>query len=266
MNRPQTDTHPPRGLVVSIVSHGHGALVQRLLEQLAARCAGSVGRVVLTHNLPEAAPAPPRGGWPFALEVRCNSQPLGFGANHNRALAEATESFVCVLNPDVSLLDDGLDPFAALLATASVAGVGCAYPNQLDEHGRLQDSEREVPSPLRLLQRRLLGRKETKAEWVNAACMVLPGAVWHALGGFDERYFMYCEDVDICLRLRLGRLSLVRAEAQVVHAGQRASGRSARHLIWHVRSLFRLWRSPVYHQSLQLLTLASASTGTIGTP
>lgn len=251
---------------MSIVSHGHRALVQRLLDQLGRRCVKSVARVVLTHNLPEDALAPPPGGWPFALEVCRNPRPLGFGANHNRALANAEESFVCVLNPDVALLDDGLDPFVTLVAAAAVTGVGCAYPTQLDGHGRAQNAEREVPTPLRLLQRRLLGRKETKVEWVNAACMVLPGDVWHSLGGFDERYFMYCEDVDICLRIRLRRLSLVRAKAQVVHAGQRASSRSVRHLMWHVRSLFRLWRSRVYRQSQQLLTSPSADAGTIGTP
>ncbi|MFN4120439.1 glycosyl transferase [Acidovorax sp.] len=266
MNLSQTALQSRPSLVVSIVSHGHGALVQRLLEQLARRCADSVRRVVLTHNVPEELILPPSAGWPFELEVRWNQAPMGFGANHNRALSGGSEHFVCVLNPDVILLDDGLDPFDALVAAATPSGVGCAYPVQLDEEGQVQDSEREVPTPLRLLQRRLLGRRETRAEWVNAACLLVPRRIWNALGGFDERYFMYCEDVDFCLRLRLRGLRLVRAKARIVHAGQRASGRRAIHLAWHVRSIFRLWRSPVYRQAQQLLTSASAGSSTIGTP
>lgn len=252
-------------LVVSVVSHGHGDMVQTLLEQLARGCAATVSRVVLTQNVPEPPPLPMLGGeWPFTLVRVVNPVPRGFGANHNRALAGATEDFVCVLNPDVVLAEG--DPFAVLVKACQTPEAGCAYPIQIDEAGRVQDSEREIPSPGALLRRRLLRRKETRVDWVNAACMVLPSSVWHQLNGFDERYFMYCEDVDFCLRLRLCGLRLVRAPVRVIHAGQRASSRRIAHLAWHLRSLWRLWRSPVYERALQFLTLASASNGTIGTP
>lgn len=256
--------YPPPSLVVSVISHGHGPYVQALLEDLAKFSATSVQRVVLTQNLHEAPPQPPTGGWPFILQVEKNERPAGFGANHNRALAGATEDFVCVLNPDVGL--GGHDPFAALTQAAALQGVGCSYPVQLDKRGRLQDSEREVPTPLALLRRRLLGRSETRVDWVNAACLVLPGAVWQDLGGFDERYFMYCEDVDFCLRLRLRGLRLVKVPVQIIHAGQRASGRRLRHLTWHLRSLWRLWGSPVYRQAQHLQAVMPATDGTISTP
>ena len=239
------------GMVVSIVSHGHGALVQRLLHQLAGASAASITRVVVTHNVPEPELQVPAGGWPFALEIVCNAAPRGFGANHNHALRGAVEPFVCVLNPDVELLA-AQEPFAALVRTASEPGVGCAYPLQLDAVGRVQDCERETPSPLALWRRRVLRRHEREVDWVNAACLVLPLPAWQAVRGFDESYFMYCEDVDLCLRLRLGGLRLQRAPARVVHAGQRASGRHWRHLIWHVRSLLRLWCSDVYRRARRL--------------
>ena len=124
-------------LVVSIVSHGHAQLVQALLHALAQRCAGSVTRVVLTLNVPEPPPQAPAHGWPFTLEVRHNARPLGFGSNHNQALAHAAEAFVCVLNPDVALCPDGADPLAALVSAAHAPGVGCAYPLQVDAQGRL---------------------------------------------------------------------------------------------------------------------------------
>ncbi|PJI99186.1 hypothetical protein CLU85_4028 [Acidovorax sp. 69] len=253
---------PSRSLVVSVVSHGHGPLVQNLLNDLARLSAVTIVRVVLTQNLPEAEPEAPATGWPFVLQVVRNKVPVGFGANHNRALAGATEPFVCVLNPDVGL--NGQDPFAALAQAAGQPGVGCAYPTQLDERGHLQDSERELPTPRALWRRRFLGCRETRVDWVNAACLVLPQAVWQAVRGFDEAYFMYCEDVDLCLRIRLAGWALVRVPVQVVHVGQRASHRRWRHLQWHVRSLVRLWRSPVYGQACLLLRGGVAGTGTIG--
>lgn len=252
-------------LVVSIVSHGHGPLVQRLLDDLALHGENSVARVVLTHNLPEAEPVSPYGGWPFALEVRRNAQPAGFATNHNRALHAASEACLCVLNPDVQLCQGtAANPFPALIHAATQPGVGCAYPQQVDLQGRVQDSERNVPTPLALLRRRLLGRQESRADWVNAACLVVPRAVWQQLGGFDERYFMYCEDVDLCLRLRLLGFALKRADAQVVHAGTRASRRKLRHLAWHLASLLRLWRSRAYREGRQLLQAQHADS--IGIP
>lgn len=256
---PPTPVTPPAnghgtdaGLVVSVVSHGHGQAVQKLLLQLAKFCADSVSRVVLTRNVPENSPVPPPGGWPFVLQLIDNPVPLGFGANHNRALASATEPFLCVLNPDVDLA--GADPFGALVEAAGRNGAGCAYPIQVDEHGHLKDSERELPTPTALLRRRVLGKPDHRVDWVNAACIVVPRSVWFELGGFDPSYYMYCEDVDLCLRMRLAGLALVRAPAEVVHDGRRASHRRWSHLRWHVCSLLQLWRSPTYRRARPLLS------------
>lgn len=252
------------GLAVSIVSHGHGASVHALLRGMAVLSAGVVTRVVLTLNLPEPEPAAPVGGWPFTLEVRRNAVPLGFGANHNRALAGAAEAFVCVLNPDVELA--GADPFPSLLEQVRRPGVGCAYPEQVNVQGQLQDSERELPTPAALWRRRVLGRREVRVDWINAACMVFPQSVWKDLGGFDESYFMYCEDVDLCLRLRRSGWQLARAAVRVVHAGQRSSHRRWDHLYWHLTSLLRLWRSPVYRWACKALLVRGVGTGNIGAP
>lgn len=247
----------PKRLVVSIVSHGHGTVVTELLNDLKHFSAHTVHRVVLTLNKPGevlSLPSGADGHWPFDLQVRRNASPLGFGENHNRALANADEDYVCVLNPDIRLTND---PFAALVDCAARPGVGCAYPVQVDEQGRVQDSERALPTPVALWQRRALGQSEKRLDWVNGACLVLPASVWRQVRGFDERYFMYCEDVDLSLRIRLAGLDIVRAPAQLIHAAQRASGRSLSHLLWHVSSLLRLWTSSVYRQARRLPPLAS---------
>ena len=249
-------------LVVSIVSHGHGALVQRLLQQIAQLNSGYVSRVVLTLNLPELEP---EGCWPFTLDIRRNLRPIGFGANHNAALQDATEAFVCVLNPDVELLEE---PFGGLIEAASQRvtdwGGVLSYPVQVDADGQAQSSERALPSPKALFLRWALGRKDARVDWVNAACMVLSLGSWRKSRGFDESYHMYCEDVDFCLRLRLAGGQLIKAPVRVVHVGERASSRSWRHLGWHISSLVRLWRSPVYQQARNLVTLAGVDARRMG--
>ena len=113
---------------------------------------------------------------------------------------------------------------------------------------------------------RALRQRESQVDWVNAACLVLPQPVWQALKGFDEAYFMYCEDVDLCLRLRRSGWELSRAAVRVVHAGQRASHRRWDHLYWHVTSLLRLWRSPAYRWACKALPVRGTCTGNIGAP
>ena len=240
-----------RSVIVSIVSHGHGGDVLDLLRDLARHAHGSVKRIVLTLNLPEpelepaAVAVAARAG--VKLTIRRNARPLGFGTNHNAAFrACGTARYFAVLNPDVRL---HADPFPALCeALAGDARAACAYPQQTDAAGRPCNPPRRVPTPLSLLQRYLGRREAPGADWVNAAFMLFDAHAYAALGGFDARYRLYCEDVDICLRLQLAGYDLVGAtEASIVHGGQRSSHARLSHLLLHVRSLLRLWRSPVRH-------------------
>lgn len=228
---------------MSIVSHGHGALVRRLLGQVAENGAARVARVVVTHNLPDAPmPAPP-GGWPFELVERTNRVPTGFGANHNRAFTDCATTYFCVLNPDIELLDT--DIWVQLVQGAQAPLAGCAYPVLLNPDHSRQDSERAAVTPLALLRRHLLRQPDARTDWVSAAFWLVPAVVYRQLGGFDERYFMYCEDTDFCLRLQLAGWKLVPVAARAVHPASRSSRRALRPLGWHLRSLWRLWTGPV---------------------
>jgi len=243
-------------ITVSIVSHGHGAAVRSVLEQLAARHEPCLRRVIVTFNVGDARHQAGLLGatWPFELIMLNNPAPLGFGANHNQAFAvdgrQGGSELFAVLNPDVRLRDNPWGRLVAALEHAPAAGL--VYPRQVDAQGRQQDHERLVPTPGRLLRRYLLRRTHELAfgqqpDWVNAAFLVLRRSTYEQIGGFDERFHMYGEDVDLCLRLQLAGWGLLRVPAVVIeHAGQRASRRLGRHMGWHVRSLWRLWRSDAW--------------------
>jgi N-acetylglucosaminyl-diphospho-decaprenol L-rhamnosyltransferase len=184
----------------------------------------------------------------FKLCIVKNERPLGFGANHNRASALCDSDYYLVINPD---LDFPQNPFPSILKNLEDDCIGCAYPAQSSGRNLLLDFERELASPTSILKRHIPFIKNSKPissgiHWVSGAFMAFNATAFRKIGGFDERYFMYCEDVDICLRLQLAGYRLSRADAIVIHHTQRRTLKNMRHLAWHVRSLFKLWNSKAY--------------------
>ncbi len=232
-----------------MVSHGHGAHLFPLMCKLRALCIPNVGHVIVTVNVPEPDLITRLGtqAWTFKLTLIHNHVPKGFGANHNAAFKQANLDYFCVLNPDI---DFDVDPFPELISHLNQPLTGCAFPVQLDETGQIQDYARKLPSPSALFVRYfgLKGKTQilSQPDWVNGAFMLFPSKIFGQLKGFDEGYFMYCEDVDICLRLQLVGLKLSQSTATVIHAAQRNTRANLRHFIWHVTSMIRLWLSPAY--------------------
>ena len=247
-------------VTVSIVIHGHSGLVQTLIRQIASLSVTQVKQLVITSNIPDASAINLESEFntkDFQIVLIKNSTPLGFGANHNQAFKLCKTDYFCVLNPDIALKQD---PFATLLQAFNDLQVSCSYPIQIHSNGSALDSERELASPWSIVKRHLpfVGRRlrqqmaqaqtlgSKPAHWVNGAFMLFRSDVFRQLGGFDERYFMYGEDVDICLRMQLAGYTLARANATVIHNTQRRTLHDMRHFAWHVRSLLRLWRSDSY--------------------
>ena len=238
-------------ITVSIVSHGQVALVRPLLAQLRSLSAKAALHVIVTQNLPEDR-IPVEESEAFRVTWLENAVPAGFGANHNAAFAHCRSDCFLVLNPDVRLSDDSVLRLADHLAQCP----GVAGPRVVTPSGSLEDSARRVPSPVRLIKRWLLRRFEPDydasvecqpVDWVAGMCLAFDRDSFARVGGFDGRFHLYCEDVDICLRLRLlGRHVSWLQSATVVHDAQRASHRKWRYLVWHLQSLGRLLTSAAY--------------------
>ena len=228
-------------IAVSIVSHGHGAMTQGLVR--AALACPEVGQVILTRNIPEALDVPqdPR------VVLVDNRSPRGFGANHNAAFSLCSEPFFCPLNPDIALL---VNPFPELLQAIARSGAALIAPLVISPFGGVEDSIRHFPT-LRSLTRKAFGRGDGRyvvhggeadfyPEWVAGMFMLFRSEDFRRLQGFDERFFLYYEDVDICVRAwRLGLKVAACPRVSVVHDARRASRRSARHLRWHLASMAR---------------------------
>jgi GT2 family glycosyltransferase len=250
MSKPESPSGPRSGrrdghlVSISIVSHGQATLVVPLLDDL-DRCSANIGEVILTSNVPEnIRPAVANRRFPTVLIE--NEQRNGFGANHNAAFRRARHAHFCVLNPDIRLRDN---PFPALIDALTTPTVGLVAPLIFNSSGTLEDSARRFPTIASLAARTLLRRREPEygavdssfsPDWVAGMFMLFPADVFATVGGFDESFFLYFEDVDICARLRRLRLQvLVVPEARAVHDAQRRSHRDRQHARWHVASMLR---------------------------
>jgi N-acetylglucosaminyl-diphospho-decaprenol L-rhamnosyltransferase len=226
---------------VSVVSHGQNRLVNLLLRDLAA-FESSRPRILVTQNIPEAEPLEA----PAGAEVIVNTQPKGFGANHNAAFRRCTSELFCVVNPDIRL---HLDPFPALASALHALRAGVAGPLVRDPEGRVEDSARRFPTLRSLFDKARAGasgpeyaadRGPCVVDWVAGMFMLFRSEAYRRAGGFDERFFLYYEDVDICRRLGvLGYPCAYQPEASVTHDARRASRRNLKLMAIHAASLAR---------------------------
>jgi asparagine synthase (glutamine-hydrolysing) len=177
-------------------------------------------------------------------EVRliANTENVGFGRANNQAMRVARGEFFFLLNSDTLLIDDSVDRFVELVASEPDVGIaGCRL---LNEDRTTQSSCGRFPSLgvalveelmlYKLLSRRhqgelLLGgywphdrARDVDAVW--GAAMMVRRKVFEETGGFDERIFMYGEDLDWCMRVHArGWRIRFRPECEIVHLDHRSS-------------------------------------------
>jgi GT2 family glycosyltransferase len=234
---------PQREITVSIVSHRQNALVNRVLDDIARVCADRVA-IVLTENVSDAVELV--GGFPFPVKRIINQSVKGFGANHNAAFEQCDTPYYCVANPDIRL---PADPFPPLIESLQEQRAGVAGPLVVDPQGGVEDSARRFPTPGALLRKLISDKRRpdypttggpTKVDWVAGMFMLFRREAFAAVKGFDEAYFLYYEDVDICHRLhQQGFGAIYDSRAHVIHDARRASRRNARLALRHMASAAR---------------------------
>lgn len=150
-----------------------------------------------------------------------NERNAGFASANNRAFDSAGGRFVLFLNPDTVVPPDGLRRMVLFLEEDDgTAACGCRLFHP--DTGRVESSARSDPELLPLFwnltyidrlfpsspffARYLMTHAEEletrDADWVTGACLLIRSDVFEQVGGFDPRFFMYCEDIDLCYRIR----------------------------------------------------------------
>lgn len=188
-----------------------------------------------------------RARWNGVAGVRIieTSENIGYGRGNNAAFRYATGEYVLIVNPDNTLPPDALARMLQVLQTephAGIVGPGLVYAD-----GSFRPSARPFPSLLDLFRKRLFGkawqaqydadmaRKRTGihgVDWLVGACLLLRTDFYAFLQGFDDRFFLFFEDIDLCRRCwAAGKRVLYAPDIRVLDRRQRLSGSSVFSLV-----------------------------------
>jgi hypothetical protein len=163
------------------------------------------------------------------VRLICNGKNIGFAQANNGGLQECAGEFILLLNTDTVVMTDAIDILmTAIQSNPRLAAVG---PALLLKEDTFQVSfGRKVSFWPELLQKGFLNHfyriwlrlslKPRTVGWLSAACLLLRHRVLQEVGFFDENFFLYFEDIDLCVRIRkLGYDLLFQPQARVFHVG-----------------------------------------------
>lgn len=244
-------------LTVVTVTYSPGSHLDRFLSSLTVATDRPVSVVIADNGSTDGTPEEAVARYPHARLLRTGGN-LGYGTAANRAVRTVSidEEFVMVANPDVTWGPGSID--ALLDAARRYPRAGSLGPLIRDPDGSVYPSARHLPSLVRGGMHAVVGfvwkgnpwtRKyrqehleptERPVDWLSGSCMLLRRKAFEEVGGFDERFFMYMEDVDLGDRLgKAGWLNVYVPSAEILHDKGHSTGREpARNLRAHHESAY----------------------------
>ncbi|NNE72105.1 MAG: glycosyltransferase family 2 protein [Acidimicrobiales bacterium] len=280
-----SESQPRPDVSILIVTYNSADMIERCLDSVAAHTSTASYEIVIVDNdSPDDTAGVVKAGYPEVV-LDATGENLGFGKGMNRAARQATGEYLLLLNPDTELRspaidnlvafaranpghglyggrtvtpDGELDPVSCLglptVWSTTCFGLGLSTifkgstlfdPESLGDWQR--DSVREVPM-------------------ITGCLELIEREAWDRLGGFDERYWMYCEDTDLSRRARdLGYRPIVTPDAEVMHELGASSGDRTKMLLimfrgkaTYLRTHFSGWRQAVTMAMLQAGVLLRA--------
>jgi GT2 family glycosyltransferase len=203
-----------------------------------------------------------------------NSGNLGFAKGNNIGVEAARGEFVILLNPDTEVLDGALDSICDFLISAG-RNVGAAGPMLLNRDGSFQREQgMRFPTLWTAFSQYFflshifgvpgifMNRKTDKtanADWICGACLASPRKIYKEIGGMDEGYFLYAEDMDFCFRLReKGYKSVFLPGAKITHISKQSVSKQkeavAKYQIENLKEFYRskhaAWKYPIFKNIL----------------
>lgn len=184
----------------------------------------------------------------------CIDENVGFGAGHNRAaqLATRTYEYQLILNPDLYITAEAIRACAKYMSDK--ASVKILSPKLLNPDGSLQEICRDFPTPFNMIRRvirRCFGLPTANVHLhseipqmvpaIHGACLFVDRAFYEKNSGFDERFFLYLEDIDLCRTAWRSGVVAYYPLASAVHLHKKESRMNPRLALIHMKSLLQFF-------------------------
>jgi len=195
-----------------------------------------------------------------SIKIIVNDSPKGFGENNNIGAKIAKGKYLAIINPDIILTDNCLDDLFCYLEAHS--DIGICVPKLLNLDRSYQYSVRRFITPKLFISRAFAKGEDAKElvgnsyylckdlnvdkvqyiNWAVGAAYFMAREHYNKLGGFDEDYFLYMEDEDLCLRSwKLKAPVVYLPHAVMIHNHMRSSKKFGKTMVYHFKSLFTFW-------------------------
>lgn len=194
------------------------------------------------------------------VKIIVNKKVCGFGENNNKGVMASQGDYIGIVNPDIVLKEGSLDRIFELSKEKKNVII---CPQLLNPDGSVQYSVRKFVTLKLILRRWLSGEnddsnnskvrdylckdidfsKTQEIDWAIGAALFMSKETYEVLGGFDERYFLYVEDEDLCLRAwEKGIPVIYYPEAKLIHNHLRGSTHLSKKTLYHFKSLFTFFK------------------------
>lgn len=266
-------------LDVVIVNWNAGGQLAECLASIGAALARDyeLQRIVVVDNASSDGSAEALHFPTLPLTVLRNADNRGFAAGCNQGAAGSRADYLLFLNPDTRVYADTFDASIAFMESVKDRGVGISTVQLLDDQGNVARCCSRFPTTATFVAKMLAlnqvlprrfpdhfysdwdHRDTREVDQVMGAYLLIRRAVFESLGGFDERFFVYFEDVDLSLRVRqAGWTSWHFAGAQAYHRGRGTTQQvRARRLMYSLRS--RLLYACKHFDRVSAASLAGAT-------
>lgn len=195
------------------------------------------------------------------VKILQNVKPLGFGENNNKGVLASSGKYIAIINPDVVLSKNSLDNLFRYAESNSNYGI--LVPKLLNPNGSIQYSVRGFVSVKALFYRflskgndntnnKIVSRylcknldteKIQPVDWAIGAALFLKKDFYASLGGFDQDYFLYMEDEDLCLRSwKMHKPVIYLPQSVMTHNHLRGSSKLGKITLLHLRSMFTFFK------------------------
>ncbi|MBF9001169.1 glycosyltransferase [Vibrio nitrifigilis] len=244
---------------ISVVNHNHDEMIvsDNTLKELSKQYS-----VVLKSNTQPT----------LELTAYCNdagihlltsNQPKGFGANNNeifeftkKKLDMKTEDYFLALNPDVIIDNQSLNQLVKLADThqSDISAINLYRNKEKTEFDNSIRRQHSLLNPLRgllgVLRKDIYDKSTIKEpvriDWAAGSFLLFRAETYEELGGFDERYFMYFEDADICKRaIQKGKNVMYFPQIEAIHLAQHDNRKIfSKNFFWYTISLIKFYCNP----------------------